>query len=310
MKAVKLLAGAGILLVLAWRLGTGAFVDGLRVIDLPSIAAALGVGLFTTVMSAMRWCLVARRLGDPLPLRTAISDYYRALFLNAVLPAGVLGDVHRAVTRGVRAVVLERMAGQVVLIIVGLAVLFTRPALLSAVAHDLLVVLVAVSALLAAVLLGLAVSRWRRALAAFATDVRTGLLARDTWPGVLLLSAAALAGHIGLFVVAARQAGATAPVATLAPLLLLALLVMALPVNVGGWGPREAVTALAFGTAGLGAHQGLTAAVVYGILAMVASLPGVAFLFVGRTSPVQEREVVPERLDEAGEKVPALAGRC
>jgi hypothetical protein len=49
-------------------------------------------------------------------------------------------------------------------------------------------------------------------------------------------------------------------------------------VNIGGWGPREGVAALAFGAAGLGAAQGLTVAVVYGVLAFVAGLPGAVVL--------------------------------
>ena len=74
----------------------------------------------------------------PLPVLTAVADYYRALFLNAVLPAGVLGDAHRAlrhgryagdVGRGVRAVVLERTAGQVVLIGAGVTALLVEPSL-------------------------------------------------------------------------------------------------------------------------------------------------------------------------------------
>ncbi|MEC3982251.1 lysylphosphatidylglycerol synthase domain-containing protein [Amycolatopsis sp. H20-H5] len=125
--------------VLGWRFGTGAFVAGLRVITVPSVLAALGIGLLTTVLSAGRWCLVARRVGLRLPLSKAVEDYYRALFLNAVLPAGVLGDVHRAVAhgrqsgdvgRGVRAVVLERVAGQAVLLELGAVLLLTRSGLL------------------------------------------------------------------------------------------------------------------------------------------------------------------------------------
>jgi hypothetical protein len=53
---------------------------------------------------------------------------------------------------------------------------------------------------------------------------------------------------------------------------------MGLPLNVGGWGPREGVTAWAFGAAGLGAATGLTVAVVYGVLSFVASLPGICVL--------------------------------
>src|ERR1700754_1838687 len=131
-----MLAGAGIIAVLVWRLGSGAFLDGLRVIDAGDLLAAFAIGLATTVFSAWRWCLVARGLGLRLSLRSAVAEYYRALFLNAALPGGVLGDVDRAVQHGrdegdvgrsVRAVVLERTAGQIVLLVVGVTVLLTVP---------------------------------------------------------------------------------------------------------------------------------------------------------------------------------------
>jgi hypothetical protein len=65
---------------------------------------------------------------------------------------------------------------------------------------------------------------------------------------------------------------------------------MMLPVNVGGWGPREGACAWAFGAAGLGATQGLTVAVVYGLSVFVASLPGAGVLalrWLARRSPAQ-----------------------
>jgi hypothetical protein len=55
------------------------------------------------------------------------------------------------------------------------------------------------------------------------------------------------------------------------------MLIMVLP-SVGGWGPREGGTAWAFAAAGLGAEQGVATAVVYGVMVLVASLPGAAFL--------------------------------
>jgi hypothetical protein len=106
------------------------------------------------------------------------------------------------------------------------------------------------------------------------------VLSRRNLPGVAVSSVVVLAGHLAMFVLAARVAGSDASVAVLTPLAVLALLAMGLPLNVGGWGPREGVTAWAFGAAGLGADTGLGVAVVYGVLSLVASLPGVAVLVV------------------------------
>lgn len=289
---MRTLAGAAVLVALAVWVGTDAVVDGLAAIDAVAVLAALTAGLLTTLCAAGRWCLVARGLGVALPFGTAVADTYRASFLNSVLPAGVLGDVHRAVRhgrddgRGLRAVVLERSAGQVVVVVAGLAVLLARPVLLG----GLLPALGAGLALLGVVaLVARRVPRVRVLLGAAASDVR--VLARRTGPAVVALSLTALAGYLALFVVAARAAGATAPVGELLPLLVLSLLAMVLPLNVGGWGPREAVGAVAFSAAGLGAAQGLTAAVVYGVLGMIACLPGLGVVLLARAP---RRAVVPE----------------
>ncbi|MEU5261910.1 lysylphosphatidylglycerol synthase transmembrane domain-containing protein [Amycolatopsis sp. NPDC021455] len=302
------IAGAlGILAVLVWQLGSAAFLDGLGRISAPGVLAALVIGLATTVFSAGRWQIVATRLGLRLSLRTAVGDYYRALFLNGVLPAGVLGDVHRAVQhgrdsgdvpRGVRAVVLERTAGQVVLIASAVTVVLAAPSVVPAAFREIVVgagvvvVLAAVAGLVVGRLLGgkwiHSSSKWRRGFAVTLADVRLGLLTRETWPSVGFLSAATLAGHLALFVVAARVAGVGAPVWQLVPLMVLALLAMGLPLNVGGFGPREGVCALLFGAAGLGAAQGVTVAVVYGVLTLVASLPGAGVLLVRSVAGFRE----------------------
>lgn len=312
------LVGIAILAALAWRLGTGAFVDGLRVVDVTSVLAALVIGLLTTVFGAWRWCLVARRLGLALTLRQAVADCYRAILLNSVLPAGVLGDVHRAVShghqsrdvgRGVRAVVLERAAGQVVLIVTGVAVLVAQPGIMSALVGHLLpgrwtvgIVLALLATLAALVVLaawarwGPSAPAWRRAVRTGLTDARAGLLSRNTWPGLLVLSVATLAGHVCMFVVAAGVVDSPVPLTRLLPLFVLALLVSGLPINVGGWGPREAFLALAFGAVGLGARQGVAIAVAYGVLTLIASLPGAAVLFVRRREANRTRSATRREL--------------
>ncbi|MCC5480584.1 flippase-like domain-containing protein [Streptomyces sp. JA03] len=286
-------AGAVILGALLWRLGTGVLVDGLRRIDAVTVLAALGIGVVTTVLSAWRWQLVARSLRIRLPLGSAVADYYRALFLNAALPGGILGDVHRAVRhgqsagdlrRGVKAVVLERVAGQIALAALAVAVLPTLPSPVRAEARDIapLVALAAAGALAIglAVRMNRASSRRAGGLRTALGEVRQGLFSRRGGPGIALSSAVVLAGHVAMFVVAARVAGSAASLGELVPLAVLALVAMGLPLNVGGFGPREGVTAWAFGAAGLGASTGVAVAVVYGVLSFVASLPGAVVLVV------------------------------
>lgn len=311
---LRLLIAVAILAALAWRLGTGAFLTGLRAINAPAALAAFGIGVLTTVCCALRWCFVARRLGLRLPFWTAVTDYYRAMFLNVVLPMGVLGDVQRAVRhgqdsgdvgRGVRAVVLERTAGQIVLF-VGVIVLAQSAALRAVTTAPVVGIALGACCLLAALVAvavrwGSRTARWRRALTTTLVDVRAGLLSRDTWPAVVALSSVVLVGHFALFLVAARTAGVTAPVGELVAPVALTLLASGLPINIGGWGPRESASALSFGAVGLGATQGLTVAVVYGVLTFVTAAPGAAVLLfrnVDRSAGRQvelEESVVAER---------------
>jgi uncharacterized membrane protein YbhN (UPF0104 family) len=293
---VRVLGGVSILGFLLWRLGTGPFVGAARLISGWAIGSALAIGVLTTVCCAWRWGLVAEGLGVRLPLRTAVADYYRSIFLNVTLPGGVVGDVHRAVRhgrdvgdvgRGIRAVVLERSAGQVVQAGIAIILLFAFPSPVRAYLPVVTVVVVAggLGAVLAArVLPRSGLSRWARALRAGVADIRDGLLAHGNWLRIVVASAVVVAGHLVTFLIAARTAGSTAPLSRLVPLTLLALLAMGLPTNVGGWGPREGVAAWAFGAAGLTAEQGVAAAVVYGALVLVSSLPGAGVLVLRRIS--------------------------
>ncbi|WP_198348177.1 lysylphosphatidylglycerol synthase transmembrane domain-containing protein [Plantactinospora sp. KBS50] len=286
--------GVALLGLLLWWLGTGPFVAGLRLIDGPSLAAALGIGALTTVCCAWRWRLVAGGLGVRLPLGTAVAHCYRAVFLNATLPGGVIGDVHRAVRhgrdvgdvgRGIRAVVWERAAGQFVQVVMAVVILLAFPSPVRRYLPAGLALALAVAlgcAVLARLLPRSGTARWARPVRAVVADLRAGLLARRAWLGVLLASAVVVVGHLATFLVAARTAGATAPLSRLVPLTLLALVAMGLPLNVGGFGPREGVAAWAFGAAGLTADQGVSTAMVYGALVLVSSLPGAAVLLARR----------------------------
>ncbi|HEX5558029.1 MAG TPA: lysylphosphatidylglycerol synthase domain-containing protein [Gaiellales bacterium] len=286
---VRFGGAAAVLAAVVWRLGTGPFLDGLRALDGPTVAAAAGIGAVTTVCCAWRWTVVARGLGVSLSLPAAVAAYYRSIFLNLTLPGGVVGDVHRGVShgrgagdvgRGLRAVAWERAAGQAVQALLTLAILLVLPSPVHSLVGPL-----AIAAAAAAIVLAVVVERarprgrswWARLRHGVARDVRAGLLARRALPVVALTSAVVVLGHAAAFLIAARAAGATAPPSQMLPLAMLALLGMVAP-GIAGWGPREGVAAWVFGAAGLGADTGVATAVVYGVMALVASLPGALVL--------------------------------
>jgi uncharacterized membrane protein YbhN (UPF0104 family) len=280
-----------VLVVLVWRLGTGPFLDGVRRVDGRTLAEAAGIAVLTTLCCAWRWKIVARGLGVELSLPDAVAAYYRSQFLNVTLPGGIVGDVHRGVShgrdardvgRGLRAVAWERSAGQFVQLVLTVVVLLALP---SPVRSSIpLVATGAIVAVFALVLVargrpGGGRSVWARVRSAATRDLRDALLARRAWPWITLASAVVVVGHTITFMIAARSAGTTAPASEMLPIALLVMMGMVLP-SVGGWGPREGVTAWAFGAAGLGAQRGVTTAVVYGVMVFVACLPGAVVLVV------------------------------
>jgi glycosyltransferase 2 family protein len=281
-----------VLALVIWRIGTGPFIAGFEAVDGRALLAAAAIGLVTTVCGAWRWTVVSRGLGLRLSLPAAVAAYYRALFLNLTLPTGIAGDVHRGIShgreeqhvgRGLRAVAWERGAGQVVQAVLMISVLLVLP---SPVRSSMpFVAVAAVGLALAVVLLcrlqvGGEDSRWMRLRNAVVADLRNGVLRRRALPAIVLASTVAVLGYALMFLVAARTAGVTAPVSRLLPLALLATLAMVLP-SIAGWGPREGAAVWVFSAAGLGAAQGAATSVAYGVLVLVAFLPGALVLAAG-----------------------------
>ncbi|TWG99823.1 uncharacterized protein (TIRG00374 family) [Nocardioides sp. J9] len=278
---IRLAVAVAILVVIVVRLGAEPFLDGLRHTDPLALLVALVVTAITTACCARRWSVVAARLDVHVPFATAYRSCYRSQLLNATLPGGVVGDVHRGyrhgrdtgeLGRGFRSVAWDRASGQAVQVAMVAAVV---PLLPESVRGWVLTVLGAV-VLLGALLLSAA---RREAVAALGRG----------WPEVLVLSALAAAGHAVVFLVAARTAGVELSTPRLLALALLVLLASALPVSIAGWGPREGAAAWAFGAAGLGAATGVEVAVVYGVMSLVATLPGMLVRVPGPPAPSRTR---------------------
>jgi len=276
---VSALAAAAILVALGLRLGAGPFLEALGSISVVAVLAALVLTAGTTWCCARRWSLLADRLGVGLATAAAYRAYYRAQFLNATLPTGVVGEVDRAVwhghssgamSRGIRSVVWDRVTGQVVLFgLTVFAIPFVEPPLRTWMLWSLGAVLA----------VGLTVFASRStAMNVIWAEAREVPGAGGVWSRVLLLSTLAAAGHVTVFIIAARAVGVTTPALELIPLGLIVLQISSIPLGVAGWGPREGGAALVFGVAGLDASTGLAVSVTYGVLATFATLPGVLAL--------------------------------
>jgi len=285
--AARVGAGIAILVATALVVGVGPFLRGIAAISPPSVLAALMLAVIATSAAAWRWRIVATGYGLTLSRRAGLAAYYRSQFLNAVLPAGILGDVHRAWTHGrgqarlgiaARAVAVERILGQIVQIALTLAVLLPLgfgsslvPLVWGAGAIAAGVVVMAAAAV--------AFPRPRRLQRQEYLLLRPILARPAALLAIIAASVVVVASHIALFLVASFAVGLRLDGA-IAAVGLVVLAASAVPLNVGGWGPREAVAGAAFALIGLGVSAGVSASAAFGALALIGVLPGAVVLLV------------------------------
>lgn len=259
----------------------------------PWLAAALVASNVQILLLAKRWQLTASQLGQQIPTGPAIREYYLAQLLNQILPGGMIGDAGRAVRSrhevgllaASQAVVAERMAGQIALFTVMFAAFgfaFVMPGGLTwpwAIERATLTLGGGVILLAAAWIAFRPVVRaYLPALSNFAAAIRIGLLAPGVWPRQIVLGLAVVACNLATFAFCARATGTILPMEAVLTLIPLILTAMILPVSIGGWGVREGAAAVLFPLAGASPESGIAASVSFGVVILVASLPGALWL--------------------------------
>jgi glycosyltransferase 2 family protein len=283
---------------------TLAFVDraevwrSLRLMQPGWLALTFAVLLLQFVLMAARWWFFARKLSVPLPYRRALGEYFLAGLLNQVLPFGILGDVTRALrhaqtarnapsgsanhARVVLAIVLERAAGQVGLWLVVAAVLPTWWVAGSRLPGHSLAIGFLVGAIAVALIVVARVAWQRRKatpeLKRLVAEGARAMFAPIHLAAHLPLSLLVVASHAFAFVAIAHGMGLSLPFSLAVRVVPLVLVATTLPLFMAGWGVREATVASLYHLAGLRGAEGVTIALVYGCLSLLASVPGILAL--------------------------------
>lgn len=296
--AWRIAATVAILAALAWFLDVRAIGSALAGADALPVLIALTLVQAQIVLSAWRWRLIAERLELHLPLGLATGEYYIASLLNLVLPGGVPGDALRAVRLAksaavpawrpvVRSIVLERAAGQLALAGVMVAGFAAWPLLLEGrVPVEATWLAVSVLVLGCMIVLMLAVlarggpAAVRSAVAGLGVDLRRALVSDGAWLKQGILNLTIVASYVATFALAAAALGHPLPWVGWLTVVPVVLFSMVVPVTVGGWGVREGIAASLWSLLGLDPTIGFATSVLYGLIAVIGSLPGAAFLVV------------------------------
>jgi uncharacterized membrane protein YbhN (UPF0104 family) len=290
-----------VLLGLLWRLSGGeALVDRLAGADPMWVVAGLAWGTMATICGALRWRYTVRRVGAELGGGEAIREFYLAMFLNQVLPGGVSGDAIRAWRHGrrasrqeprsagpvVRAVIIERVANQMVMalcILASMALWPWMPGALAAVRIWLPLVVAAAVIGFAVVAMALLARRGTGgAIERFFDDARQALLRGRSLPAQVAMGLIVTGCCLAMFYCAAHAVDARLSLFHLLALVPATLFAMSMPISIGGWGLREASAVALWTMAGLRAEEALASSILYGVLTLLACLPGAVVLLVDR----------------------------
>lgn len=308
--AVTLGIGATMLAITLYFVDMRSVGERLSQLGYGAVALA-GVMAFTQViLCAIRWYFVTRQTRTPLSLRNALLGYVEATFVNAFFPTLVASDgarILRATASGSTptdafvGVVTDRIVALCGLGIASLTGLFILP---DAARHPLL--MMAIVGILPAFLLGLIVldvmgrmfvrfSEWRivRPFLELSTYVRRlRAMPRLT----LLVVGISILGHAfcaAAFYILGIQLGIEIGYWAMFALAASILVYAAVPLSIGGWGIREAVTAALFGLVGIAPSTAVALSIAFGLLmSVVGFLCGIAALLVSlrrRTAGIMKR---------------------
>jgi uncharacterized membrane protein YbhN (UPF0104 family) len=280
--------GALILLAATLLFSTpGAVMDRLASLAPGWVVLGVALSVPTYLLLALRWWHVARRVGAPMSYSRSLADYYLGSFANQTLPTGLAGAALRAIRhasceaegggtvgygKAVSAVVLERISGLVALAgfaLVG-ALILSRENPMLGLGGGIAVVAITLAAAVAFRLTNARATQGD----SFLRHAQSALLRDGALWHHLLISSACVVLLALTFYCAAQ---ATAVGISLERTFLVAPMIlgsMVIPLSMAGWGVREAAAAALFAALGTDAATGVAVSITFGVISLIASLPG------------------------------------
>lgn len=283
---------------LIWYLLSGIDLDRvwaqLTDVDSAMLVAAAAMMLVQTVIGALRWRVAAVAIDVPLSVFHAVRMFYIGAFFNQALPGGTGGDAVRmymgyksgfGLRGAINSVILERVATVLALVFLVCATQTSFLPRLDEATRSLVlptVLIVAAGAVGGTVLLCLldrvpeSLRHWKlvRGLGHLAGDARLVFLRLRNAAPLLMWSVLGHANISACVYVMALGLGLGIDLFDCIVLMPPVLLVMTLPISIGGWGVRENAMVFAFGLVGVSQEAATVLGVLLGFIGLATALPG------------------------------------
>ena len=261
----------------------------LAVINYHYVLLVFFISFIQYVLSAYRWMYISSKNGTEMNFLYCLKFYYISTFINNILPGGVVGDIYRAycaressnnlinLSKSVQGIVFERLSGQIMMFFIFLISL-TFFFLINAKYVAFLFTVVPVLLITFIVYIVVRKIYFNKISSnEIVINFRKIFSGKIFWNHTII-SFFVVLSYIVIYIISAEALGLSIDYFTFFVFTPIVLFSMTLPVSIGGWGVREGTALLIAFLLGLSASSSISVAVMYGILNLFCSLPGLYFL--------------------------------
>ncbi len=266
----------------------------INIIHYEYILLIIGISFIQYLLSAYRWMYVSKFTNLYISFSYSLKYYYIASFMNNILPGGILGDLYRIycssdnkkeifkMGKSFQSVIFERLSGQIMLFfifITSLTIYFLTNEKYVAFLY------LALPTILISFLIKYFIKYKIKQY--FGTKGITKnfriLFTGPIFWNHIILSFFVVASYILIYIISAISLGLDIDYLAFLVFSPIILFSMTLPVSIGGWGVREITALLVSFLIGLSASASISVSIIYGILNLICSLPGLFFFLYLKT---------------------------
>ena len=291
---LKTAVSGGLIWYLLSGIDMASMVGHLAEVDIGLLILSCFVLIIQVVIGGLRWNSVLFGLGSLLPNWISIRLFYIGAFFNQALPGGNGGDAARmylsykyglTLRHALNGVIIERVATVLTLVVL---VDVTQPLFLKHLDDEM--ARLSVTGIVTITVLALAgvgvvafldrlpegMRRWRvvRGLGNLGVDTRQIMFnVSRLWKPICW----SIIGHLNISLVVFILAAGLGLEASLLDCIVLIppiLLVLSIPISIGGWGVREGAIVWGFALVGVPNDAALALSLLFGVAGLVVSLPG------------------------------------
>jgi len=284
----KYIISLGLIYILSINYGKD-IINTIKLVNIDYIILIIFISLIQYILSAYRWKYISKYTNLNISFINSIKFYYISTFMNNILPGGIMGDIFRIyhhvddkkeifrIGRSFQSVVYERLSGQLMLLsffILSLGLYFIIHQKYIAFAYLFLPLIVAFYFL--KYIFNNKLRKYIRSKH-YGNNFLTVFTGEVFWRHTVL-SFFVMMSYIFIYIISAVSLGVSIDYFSFLVFTPIILFSMTLPVSIGGWGVREFAALLISFLLGLSASLSISVAIMYGILNLICSLPGLYFL--------------------------------